>query len=63
MSERLVERYPVGMRVEITLDDGRLWQAGVVVRHQFPAVWVQTADGYLWFVTNSRRIRPLQDQA
>lgn len=55
MAERLVEMYPVHADVEILLDEQ--WVGGRVVRHDFPAVWVQTPPGYLWFVTNGRRIR------
>ncbi|GIK55134.1 MAG: hypothetical protein BroJett015_07970 [Chloroflexota bacterium] len=55
MVERLTEVYAVGTAVEILLDDA--WLAGVVVRHESPAVWVQTADGRAWFVTNRQRIR------
>jgi hypothetical protein len=55
MAARLVDLYPLGEQVEILLDEE--WQTGQVVRHDYPAVWVKTTDGYLWFVTNGRRIR------
>jgi hypothetical protein len=55
MVERLVELYAVGTAVEILLDER--WLAGIVVRHDHPAVWVQTVDGRAWFVTNRQRIR------
>ncbi len=47
--------YGVGTAVEILLDG--VWLPGVVIRHENPAVWVQTADGRAWFVTNRQRIR------
>lgn len=55
MAERLTEMFAVGTAVEILLDG--IWAPGVVVRHDNPAVWVQTADGRAWFVTNRQRIR------
>lgn len=57
MPPRLIETYPIGAAVEITFDDGDRWIRGVVVKHDHPGVWVQTADGRVWFVTNLRRIR------
>ena len=59
MADRLVDLYPVGTAVQIFQENQ--WRSGVVVRHDFPAVWVQTADGLKWFVTNRQRIR-LHDQ-
>jgi hypothetical protein len=53
--ERLMVMYGVGTAVEILLDG--VWLPGVVIRHENPAVWVQTADGRAWFVTNRQRIR------
>jgi hypothetical protein len=58
MPARLVEQYPVETAVQLLLADGR-WHAGKVVAHQHPGVWVQTENGRRWFVTNTRRIRPL----
>ncbi len=61
MAQRLLDRYPVGERVEIVfvIDGDEVWRAGDVVSHQYPAVWVRTdADRRLWFVTNGKRIRP-----
>ena len=55
MSERLIEQYEIGDAVELLL--GERWYPGVVVVKQHPALWVRTADGRPWFVTNSRRIR------
>lgn len=56
MAERLTVLYAVGTAVEILLDG--VWLPGVVIRHESPAVWVQTADGRAWFVTNRQRIKP-----
>ena len=45
---------------ESTCDDrcgGATWVPGVVVRHDFPAVWVRTFDGREWYVTSGKRIR------
>jgi hypothetical protein len=58
MPPRLVEAYPIGTSVEITFD-GETWHRGDVVKHDHPAVWVQTEDGRLWFVTNGRKIRKI----
>ena len=63
MPARLVDLYPVGTRVEITLDDGASWLPGVVRAHQFPGVWVWTENGHTWFVTNRLRIRQLRTDA
>jgi hypothetical protein len=63
MPARLVEQYRVGDAVDIHLSDdsGERWQPGVVTLLQHPGVWVRTHDGYLWYVTNGRRIRPCSD--
>ena len=53
--KRLIDLYSIGTEVEILLD--KQWQRGHIVRHDFPAVWVQTEAGFSWFVTNGRRIR------
>jgi hypothetical protein len=60
MSARLVEQYRVGDAVDIQFsgDVGERWRPGVVVLLQHPGVWVRTHDGFLWYVTNGRRIRP-----
>lgn len=60
MAARLTEQYPLRSRVDILL--GAAWIPGQVVRHDHPAVWVQVANGRLWFVTNSRRIRPAKKE-
>ncbi|MCB8986271.1 MAG: hypothetical protein H6661_00775 [Ardenticatenaceae bacterium] len=56
MSERLVELYEVGEWVQISFGD-KAWQRAQVRQLQHPGLWVQTADGRLWFVTNTRHIR------
>ncbi|NKQ36508.1 MAG: hypothetical protein HF973_12930 [Chloroflexi bacterium] len=45
MAKRLGELYGVGTAVFILLNNE--WQAGVVVAHQHPGIWVETADGRL----------------
>jgi hypothetical protein len=60
MTSRLVDQFPLGAPVEVQFDDrcgAATWVPGVVVRHQFPAVWVRTPDGREWFVTSGKRIR------
>ena len=61
MPPRLIDVYHPGDQVEIYFDrDGDpLWLAGTVVAHDPPGVWVRTEDGQFWFVTNTRRIRPV----
>jgi hypothetical protein len=63
MVKRLAEQYRPGDAVEVMFerDGDALWQRGQVVAHQPPGVWVRTADGQMWFVTNTRRIRPATD--
>lgn len=65
MAERLTERFDVGDRVEIAFaaGDGAPWFPALVVLHAPPGVWVRTTDGRFWFVTNTRRIRPLDDES
>lgn len=59
MSKRLHEIYQPGERVEITF--GRnAWRPAVVIRSDPPGLWVRDRAGQNWFVTNGRRIRPLQ---
>ena len=60
MVRRLIEKYKLQDAVEIYLQSGEngRWVAGTVERHDFPGLWVLTESGYLWFVTNGRRIRP-----
>jgi hypothetical protein len=55
MIERLTERFALGESVEILV--GERWLPGVVVHKEHPAIWVRTANGQPWFVTNGRRVR------
>ncbi len=60
MTARLSETYRPGDLVEIVFDvdgDAR-WLAGRVIGFQHPGLWVQLPGGSMWFVTNTRRIRP-----
>jgi len=59
LAKRLVETYAVGDRVELLIADewSEDWRPGRVAGLQHPAVWVQTDDRKLWFVTNGKRIR------
>lgn len=58
MGRRLQDLYQPGDRIEILFAaaDG-MWQPAVVLRHQPPGMWVAAADGRVWFVTNTRRVR------
>lgn len=60
MSRRIYDLYAPGDRVEIVFANRGEdeWQAAVVVRLEPPGIWVQTADGREWFMTNTYRIRP-----
>ena len=60
MSQRIHDRYAPGDRVEIRFADQpeATWQPAVVVRRDPPGIWVRTADGREWFMTNTYRIRP-----
>ena len=60
MVKRISETYEVGQRVEIRLGgrSGGRWVGGLVLRFDFPGVWVRSDEGGQWFVTNVRRIRP-----
>jgi hypothetical protein len=59
MPPRIVDLYHPGDAVEVllTYEEGEMWRPGRVRGAQPPAVWVQTDDRRLWFVTNGRRIR------
>jgi len=56
MAQRLIDLYSVGEVVEITFGHD-VWRRAIVRQLQHPGLWVQTVDGQLWFVTNTRRIR------
>jgi hypothetical protein len=55
---RLVDLYSLQTEVEIMLNKGE-WQAGRVTAHQHPGIWVVDTSHRSWFVTNRRRIRPV----
>ncbi len=57
------DRYAPGDRVEIRFGEGTEWQAAVVVRPEPPGIWVRTEDGREWFVTNTYRIRPMEESS
>jgi hypothetical protein len=61
MTARLSETYRAGDWVEVVFDvEGSLqWLAGQVVGMQHPGLWVRLPGGSMWFVTNTRRIRPV----
>lgn len=60
MPPRLSETYQAGDAVEVRFEEAGdiTWQGARVLGPQPPGLWVQTADGRRWFVTNGRRIRP-----
>lgn len=66
MSQRLVERFPVGSAVDVLFRsvDSERWIPATVAAHAHPGVWVEVArdvpvaGGSRWFVTNGTRIRP-----
>ena len=65
MTARLSEAYRAGDLVEIVfeIDGVARWLTGQVVGFQHPGLWVRLPDGSRWFVTNTRRIRPVSDDA
>ena len=60
MPPRLSEQYQPGDRVQVYFEGATdpEWRPALVLGPQPPGIWVQTADGRHWFVTNGRRIRP-----
>ena len=62
---RIYERYAPGQREEIRVGDAAAaeWLAAVVGRPEPPGLWVRTADGQEWFVTNTYRIRKLSESS
>jgi hypothetical protein len=60
MPNRIYEQYEIGERVEIVFSHlgENEWRLAVVLRTDPPGLWVQTADGQQWFMTNTYRIRP-----
>lgn len=64
MPQRLSESYRAGDPVEIYLEreDGGAWHPAKVLGFQHPGMWVQAAEGNIWFVTNTKRCRLAQAQ-
>ena len=61
---RIYERHTPGQPVEIRFSRAeKQWVAAVVVRPEPPGLWVRTADGREWFVTNTYRIRPAKEES
>lgn len=60
MPRHIYEIYAPGDLVEIVFANRGedQWQPAVVLRPEPPGIWVQTADGREWFMTNTFRIRP-----
>lgn len=65
MAQRLSDTYVAGDRVEIAFGDGvdQTWLPAIVLGFQHPGLWARTADGRVWFVTNTRRIRRLDTES
>lgn len=59
MAQRLIDVFRVGEAVEISFGNDQ-WVLATVRELQHPGLWVQTADGRLWFLTNTRHIRKLK---
>lgn len=60
MPKRLSEQYAAGEVVEILFEQAGWseWLRGAVIGFQHPGLWVRLPNGSVWFVTNTRRIRP-----
>lgn len=60
-TRRLNERFAPGEHVQIQFsgDPHNRWWMGQVVAVHAPGVWVQLQNGQCFFVTNTRRIRPV----
>ena len=65
MPQRITDQYAPGDRVEIVFADRGEdeWQPAVVLRREPPGIWVQTADGGEWYMTNTFRIRPAAENS
>ena len=61
MAKRLSEQYTAGDIVEILFEQAGWseWLRGAVVGFPPPGLWVRLSNGSMWFVTNTRRIRPV----
>ncbi len=64
MARRLTEIYGTGDRVEILFADetGEEWRPAQIVALEHPGLWALTEDGNVWFVTNGRHIRRLDEE-
>ena len=60
MPKRLSEQYAAGDAVEILFEQAGWseWLRGSVMGFQYPGLWVRLPNGSMWFVTNTKRIRP-----
>jgi hypothetical protein len=60
MPKHIYDQYRPGDKVEIIFAHlgEEAWRPAVVLRAEPPGIWVQTADGQHWFMTNTYRIRP-----
>lgn len=65
MPKRIYEQYAPGEIVEVTFSDlaAKQWQPARVLALEPPGIWVQTADGARWFMTNTYRIRKSDSSA
>ncbi len=59
MPKRIYDQYAPGDQVEIAFRNQHkdTWQPAEVLRPEPPGIWVRTADGREWFMTNTYRIR------
>lgn len=57
MTRRLKDRFSLHDPVEIYFVSIGRWVVGRVVGFDPPGIWVETAVGQRFFVTNTRRIR------
>ena len=65
MPQRITDQYAPGDRVEIVFANRGEdeWQPAVVLRREPPGIWVRTADGGGWYMTNTFRIRPAAENS
>jgi hypothetical protein len=63
MPKRIYDQYAPGDRVEIHFGGEAAWRPAVVVRREPPGIWVRAEDGQEWFMTNTYRIRPAEEES
>jgi len=65
MPRRIYDQYTPGQRVQIIFSHRGedTWQPAVVLRREPPGIWVRAADGQEWFMTNTYRIRPVEEES